>query len=138
MAGKAKGPYLFLSFDGLPVADEDSAVVNSQNVAWQVLFDNVDDDNDAGQRAQKQPPTPLSDKDSTTAENKGSSESSPENDDSDDEDNRNQASSAVKTAPTGKDTLSDKDSTTGENKESDLCKRSRVHCVHLEYDFGPW
>ena len=122
----------------MPVADEDSAV-DPQNVARQVLFDNVDDDNDAGQRddrdtankrknptssliAQKQPPTPLSDKDSITAENNDSSEGfsefSSENDDSDDKDNRNQASSAVKTAPTGKDTLSVKDSTTAENKDS--------------------
>ena len=53
----------------MTVADEDLAV-DPQNVAQQVLFDNVDDDNDSGQRAQKQPPTPLSDKDSTTAEKK--------------------------------------------------------------------
>ena len=49
----------------------------------------------------------LSDKDSTNAENKdsseGFSESSSESDDSDDEDKRNQASSAVKTFVTGKD-----------------------------------
>jgi hypothetical protein len=51
-AAKGKDPHPYLSFDGLPVADDDSAV-DPQNVARQVLFVNVNDDNDAGQRDDK-------------------------------------------------------------------------------------